>query len=99
MGPKVVTGYQEHGAYGTVELELALEDDLVLLDLASARCESYPVAGENPEVRFGSLQEDLARRDFTINAMAMLLNGDGPRLLDPHGGQQDLARGLPTSVQ
>ena len=92
MGPMVVTGYQEHGAYGTVELELAVQSGPVLLDLASARCESYPVAGENPVVRFGSLQEDLARRDFTINAMAMVLNGDGPRLLDPHGGQRDLAQ-------
>ena len=94
MDPETVTGYQEYSTYGTVELELALKGDLINLDLASARSESYPVAGENPVVCFGSIQEDLARRDFTINAMAMLLNGDGPRLLDPHGGQQDLARRL-----
>ncbi len=101
VGPGSVTVYLEHGQYGTVELELQLEEGPLLLDLASARRESYPVAGENPVVSPGSLQDDLARRDFTINAMAVLLDGDpgadmasgglGPTLLDPHGGQADLA--------
>jgi poly(A) polymerase len=116
MGPDAVTLYLEHGSYGTVELELQLEEGPLLLDLASARRESYPVAGENPVVRFGSLQDDLARRDFTINAMALLLDGEAPPdihgagemssdhgpppeefrpfLLDPHGGQADLAQRL-----
>jgi len=62
---------------------------LILLDVATARRECYPVAGENPEVHFGRLEHDLARRDFSINAMALLL--EGPALLDPHGGQADLA--------
>ncbi len=84
---------QAHGAYGTVELELNVCGQAVLLDVATARCETYPQQGENPVVSFGSLESDLARRDFTINAMALLLNpacGGGPELLDPHGGQQDL---------
>lgn len=38
-----------------------------------------------------SLQEDLSRRDFTINAMAMDINGD---VIDPFGGQADLAAGI-----
>ena len=62
---------------------------IFLLDVATARRESYPVAGENPLVSFGRLEHDLARRDFSINAMALLL--EGPALLDPHGGQRDLA--------
>lgn len=77
-----------HGAYGTVELQLG---DL-LLDLATARAESYPNPGQNPVVRPGSLESDMARRDFSINAMALLLEPDGrSTLLDPHGGQVDLA--------
>lgn len=81
-----------HGAYGTAELEL----DGVLLDLASARQESYPAPGENPVVRFAALADDLARRDFTINAMALeLAPASGGvvalELQDPHGGQADLA--------
>ena len=91
VGPEHLLTYQEHGAYGTVELELDLPDGPLLLDVASARLETYPEAGENPLVRFGSLDDDLARRDFSINAMALLWSGPIPCLLDPHGGQRDLA--------
>jgi len=78
----------EHGAYGTVELELTIDGAPVLLDVASARRETYPVPGENPRVTLGALADDLARRDFSINAMALDLASG--RLLDPHGGQADL---------
>lgn len=90
LGPAGVTYCQEHGAYGTVELELQLPEGPLLLDVATARCERYPVPGENPQVSAGRLEDDLARRDFTINAMALLLDGDTERLLDPHGGRSDL---------
>jgi poly(A) polymerase len=89
-----------HGQYGTVELELALQqpDSLqgaslppifLLLDVASARDEVYPIPGDNPTVRYGALEDDLARRDLTINAMAIDLASS--ILIDPHGGQADLA--------
>lgn len=92
LGAGGVSFYQEHGAYGTVELELVLEQGPLLLDVASARRERYPEAGENPVVSFGGLEDDLARRDFSINAMALLLSGPDPGLLDPHGGQADLEK-------
>ena len=83
---------QEHGAFGTFELELQLPAEFGgtwLLDVASARQETYPEPGENPSVRLGSLKDDLARRDFTVNAMALeLASGE---LLDLHHGQADLA--------
>ena len=63
------------------------------IDLVRARSESYPSPGALPEVRPGPLAEDLARRDFSINAMAARL--DAPRwgdLIDPHGGAHDLER-------
>jgi tRNA nucleotidyltransferase (CCA-adding enzyme) len=63
------------------------------LDLATARSESYPEPGALPEVRPATLTEDLARRDFTLNAMAVPLAGD-PELIDPHGGLEDLERGV-----
>jgi poly(A) polymerase len=89
----VVQACREHGAYGTVEIELRLGEGPLLLDVASARRERYPAPGENPRVSFGVLADDLARRDFTINAMALLLCGpEAPGLLDPHGGQVDLER-------
>ncbi|MFN9693070.1 MAG: CCA tRNA nucleotidyltransferase [Synechococcaceae cyanobacterium] len=76
-----------HRAYGTVEIEWAG----VLVDLATARQETYPVAAGNPVVRFGRLEDDLARRDLTINAMALVLHGDTATLLDPFDGRADLA--------
>ena len=87
LDPAQVAFCRFHGRFGTVELEC----DGLLLDVASARAEHYPVPAENPRVVFGRLEDDLARRDFSINAMALILDGPGGRMLDPHGGQQDLA--------
>ena len=70
-----------------------LEQDDLKIDVAQTRAESYPAPGALPEVRPASITEDLARRDFTINAMAFPLTGDR-RLLDPHGGLGDLRDGL-----
>ena len=87
-GPQRVKAVQEHGAFGTVALQL----DGVSVDLATARQEHYPEPAENPVVLAGLLSADLVRRDFTINAMALdLISGE---LLDPHGGQRDLRKGL-----
>ena len=85
---------REHGAYGTVELKLIFGDAGVwFLDVATARSESYPLAAGNPLVGAGCIEDDLCRRDFTINAIAMLLSPgvSGGELLDPHHGQDDLA--------
>ena len=77
--------------FGTSKLRI---DDTVI-DLATARKESYAYPGALPTVSPGSIQEDLARRDFSINAMAVSLSsrtwGD---LLDPFNGQRDLRDGL-----
>ena len=65
------------------------------IDLAMARDEGYPAPGSLPVVRSSTLQDDLARRDFTVNAMAVSLQsatwGD---LFDLHGGQTDLDQRL-----
>ena len=93
LGPDQVPSVREHGQFGTVEVELRLAGaGTWLLDLASARQERYPEPAENPVVRLGQLDDDLARRDFTVNAIALLLDADGRgvHLLDPHGGQADL---------
>lgn len=65
------------------------------IDLAMARKERYPRPGALPEVSGGSLEDDLFRRDFSINAMAIELSPVSfGRLLDPVGGRADLAAGL-----
>ena len=59
-----------------------------LLILASARREIYPVPAQNPKVEPGTLEQDLLRRDFTINAMAIDLMAE--QLVDSHSGQRGL---------
>ena len=70
-----------------------LEQGGVKIDVAQARAESYPTPGALPEVRPASIGEDLARRDFTVNAMAFPLGSDR-QLIDPHAGLDDLRAGL-----
>ncbi len=65
------------------------------LDLVTARSESYDRPGALPVVEPGSLQDDLRRRDFTINAMALGLSPPVlGQVVDPFGGQRDLRDGL-----
>lgn len=62
----------------------------VRTEIASARSESYPKPGK-PEVTFETINEDLRRRDFTVNAMALSLNpGSRGLLMDPFNGIADL---------
>ena len=62
------------------------------IDLARARAEAYPLPGALPEVRPAGLADDLARRDFTINAIAAAVAEPGA-LIDPHGGSPTCAPG------
>ncbi|MFC1865537.1 CCA tRNA nucleotidyltransferase [Chloroflexota bacterium] len=65
------------------------------IDITSARLESYAHPGALPDVKPGSIEDDLLRRDFTINAMAADLSPQGfGRLIDLYNGQKDLEQGL-----
>jgi tRNA nucleotidyltransferase (CCA-adding enzyme) len=67
----------------------------VEVDLVTSRKETYDAPGALPRVETAPLREDLARRDFTVNAMAIGLKGDDlGHLYDPHGGLSDLDAGL-----
>ncbi|MFA6636810.1 MAG: hypothetical protein WCV56_06905 [Candidatus Omnitrophota bacterium] len=67
----------------------------IRLDIASSREEMYSSPGAFPDTRPGTIVDDLARRDFTINAMAIGVNGKNTGvLLDPMKGSDDLAKGL-----
>ena len=69
---------------------LAFPDGLKM-DIATTRRESYAQPAVLPAVQPASIEEDLSRRDFTINAVAVQLNPKQfGRLLDPYGGQRDL---------
>ncbi|MBD0267114.1 MAG: CCA tRNA nucleotidyltransferase, partial [Cyanobacteria bacterium Co-bin8] len=63
----------------------------LMIDVATARTEFYPYPAANPEVEASSIRQDLYRRDFTINAMAIRLTTPGTgTLLDFFGGLLDL---------
>ena len=62
----------------------------VAVDLVTARRETYRTPGALPDVQAGDIFDDLARRDFTVNAMALPLTDDTATPLDPHGGRSDL---------
>jgi len=65
------------------------------IDLARTRRETYPKPGELPRISASSIEEDLFRRDFTVNAMAQsLAPGDFGKVLDPLKGTEDLKKGL-----
>jgi tRNA nucleotidyltransferase (CCA-adding enzyme) len=82
-----------HGAFQTAALLWHKDPELdsLWVDIATARTEFYPYPAANPEVEASSIRQDLYRRDFTINAMALRLTP--PRageLLDYFGGLLDL---------
>ena len=77
-----------HRRFGTATVMLA---DL-RVDLTRTRRECYPHPGALPEVVPAGIEEDLARRDFTVNAMALPLSAPG-ELLDPYSGRDDLEAG------
>jgi tRNA nucleotidyltransferase (CCA-adding enzyme) len=79
-----------HERFATAKVELDGHE----VDIATARSETYPHSGALPVVEpAADVGTDLARRDFTINAMAIPLH-EGPRLIDPYGGEVDLRAGL-----
>jgi tRNA nucleotidyltransferase (CCA-adding enzyme) len=89
-GARVTT----HDRFATV----TLESGEATIDLATARRESYARPGALPRIEPGSLQDDLARRDFSVNALALPLSGPDVLkgksvVVGPESGLADLAAG------
>jgi tRNA nucleotidyltransferase (CCA-adding enzyme) len=85
-----------HPEFGTARIEEATGPEgapLDRIDIASARRERYDAPGALPIVSTATATEDLGRRDFSVNAMAVVLCPSSfGRLLDPFGGHLDLKR-------
>ena len=83
-----------HDRFGTVRIEAA--DGA--LDIATVRRESYARPGALPSVEPGTLDDDLRRRDFTVNALAVPISTAArrgrPALIDPESGRADVSRGV-----
>lgn len=79
-----------HARFGTATLRNDYR-----LDFAAARSESYSHPGALPTVRPANITDDLFRRDFTVNAMAISLSpGSYGELVDPYAGRADLQKKL-----
>jgi tRNA nucleotidyltransferase (CCA-adding enzyme) len=79
---------RSHEAFGTAVVE---HGDSDRVDVVTARRERYEAPAALPVVEPGTIDDDLARRDFTINAMAASLGADDlGRLVDPFHGREDL---------
>ena len=77
--------------FGTAQVK----DRKYELEFVGARRESYNRGSRKPVVEDGTLADDISRRDFTINAMALKVNTDGfGELVDMFGGMADIAAGL-----
>lgn len=76
--------------FGTIQ---TIVDEHLKVEITTYRCEeSYTKGSRKPGVTFGdSIEGDLARRDFTFNALAMTQDGT---VIDPFGGEDDLMKGL-----
>jgi tRNA nucleotidyltransferase (CCA-adding enzyme) len=93
MGGKL----KRHHRFATATVTLP---DGVKLDFGTARSETYGQPGALPEVEASSIEDDLRRRDFTINAMAICVTAARfGELLDPFGGRADLDRGVVRVLQ
>jgi poly(A) polymerase len=83
LGVKLSAVYKK---FGTALLEI----DDVKVEFASARKESYDSNSRKPNVKLAGLKEDLSRRDFTVNALAVSLSDDINEIVDLFNGQEDL---------
>ena len=95
---RIVRELEKGGARVTSESESLRSTEMVLsgevdASISAAREETYARPGAKPEFRFSTIMEDLRRRDFSINAIAISLNPNSRGLLlDPTNGLADLER-------
>ena len=91
LAPAMGAAVESRSQFGTYVLTVGAE----AMDVATARRETYPRPGALPQVSPGSIDDDLGRRDFSINAMAVgLTSSDWGVLMDPFDGRADVADGV-----
>ena len=85
---------EAHPQFGTATVTPA-DVNLPKVDFVTARRETYPAAGTLPTVTRGTITDDLRRRDFSINTLAMRLDTSAfGEIVDKTGGLEDLKKGI-----
>jgi len=88
VGPLADGMWTQGERFGTIGVQVGGRD----FEITTHRAEAYTPDSRKPDVSFGDdIEQDLARRDFTVNAMALRV--PDPTLIDPFGGAADLAAG------
>lgn len=92
-----VVSRQKFKKYGTAKVvfSTSLSERNLTVDFARCRAEHYAQPASPPKITAATIAEDLWRRDFSINAMAISLVGENKgQLVDPCGGRADLSAGV-----
>ena len=94
----------EHKCFGTATIVIEARNikrglnktqKKIKVDVATARNEHYKSPAAYPSIKFSTIEDDLKRRDFTINAMAISLNNGGfAEIVDFFNGRRDLKKGI-----
>ncbi|MEP6774084.1 MAG: CCA tRNA nucleotidyltransferase [Chloroflexota bacterium] len=93
VGQSVQAKVEVHEEFGTATL--VFRGNPFTMDMVRARSEHYERPGALPQVEAGTIEQDMARRDFTVNAMAVRILADNiGDLLDLYGGVADLRAGV-----
>ncbi len=85
--------------FGTIGFKVEIDEKFHMVEVTTFRAEEYATKNRKPKVKYvKSITEDLSRRDFTINAMAIRLTKGHLRIIDPFCGQEDLEHRLIRAV-
>jgi poly(A) polymerase len=97
VGPLSDAIWTQGERFGTIGCRIGDQD----FEITTHRAEAYQPDSRKPTVAFaGRIDEDLSRRDFTVNAMALEVTTDEPSLIDPFDGLADLtAKVLRTPIE
>lgn len=91
LAKKLGAGFKKHQSFGTARVDFCGKR----IDFATARTEKYSYPGALPKVKPSTIKEDLGRRDFTVNTIAISLNKNNyGELVDLYSGLSDLKKGL-----
>lgn len=81
-----------YNKFGTALLNVNLDNTEIKIEFVSARKESYRKNSRKPIVVSSTIEDDLSRRDFTINALAVSLNENSETIIDKFGGLDDFKK-------
>lgn len=90
-----IVGFVKFPKFSTVKIKVKYNEEEWELNFTSTRKELYNETSRKPEVSFATIDEDLKRRDFTINAIAIsLIPPEQSKIYDPFNGIQDITKGI-----